>query len=273
MTAVDRLSPSKINAFRDCPRHFAFRYVERLEEPEDPYLLRGTLVHAVCERLFDLPPEERTRAAAIELLHRLWEGMVDQEPGLAELFADAAEATAWAASAERLLITWFRLESPSRLPVAGTEVFVETADGDGILAGIIDRLDELPDGTWAITDYKTGPAPRPRWERSAFFQLRFYAWVVRRSLGIDVSRLRLVHLAGDGEVLELDFDAEADAGVGHQIAGLGSAMRRAFAAGEWRTNPGRRCDWCAFKGRCPAWLDPSEIVTNDDVAHAGITPH
>src|SRR5688572_7690583 len=158
MTAVDRLSPSKINAFRDCPRHFAFRYVERLDEPEDPYMLRGTLVHAVCERLFDLPAQARTRAAAVELLHRLWERMVDSEPELAGLFTDATAATTWIVSAERLLATWFRLESPARIPVAGTEVFVETTDDEGVLAGIIDRVDRLPDGTSVITDYKTGPA-------------------------------------------------------------------------------------------------------------------
>ena len=253
MTAVDRLSPSKINAFRDCPRHFAFRYVERLDEPENPYMLRGTLVHAVCERLFDLPSQQRTYVAAVELLHRLWEQMTDCQPDLADLFADAGVATAWILSAEQLLATWFRLESPPDVAVAGTEVFVETADADGVLAGIIDRLDELPDGSLVITDYKTGPAPGPRWERAAFFQLRFYAWVLARSAGAEVTRLRLVHLAGDGEVLELPFDAEADAGVGSQIAGLSSAMRRALTHGEWRTNAGRRCDWCAFKDRCPAW--------------------
>ena len=255
MTAVDRLSPSKINAFRDCPQHFAFRYVERIDEPEDPYMLRGTLVHAVCERLFDLPAAARSLPVAVELLYRLWERMVDEDPELAGLFEDATAATTWIVSAERLLATWFRLESPPDVPVAGTEVFVETAEDGGVLAGIIDRLDKLPDGTWAITDYKTGPAPGPLWERSAFFQLRFYAWVVQRSLGVEVSRLRLVHLAGNGEVLELAFDAEADAGVGRQISGLSAAMRRAFATGEWRTNAGRRCDWCAFRPRCPAWHD------------------
>ena len=273
MTAVDRLSPSKINAFRDCPRNFAFRYVEHLEEPEDPYMLRGTLVHLVCERLFDLPADARTRVAAVELLHRVWEQLVDAEPDLIGLFADAEAATSWILSAERLLATWFRLEAPSQIPVAGTEVFVETTDDDGVLAGIIDRVDQLPDGTLVITDYKTGPAPGPRWERSAFFQLRFYAWVVERSTGKTVSLLRLVHMAGDGEVLELPFDAEADAGVGRQIAGLGSAMRRAFEQGEWRTNAGRRCDWCAFKSRCPAWSQNAEIVTIDHVAEVGASSH
>lgn len=253
MNAVARLSPSKINTFRDCPQHFAFRYVERLEEPEDPYLFRGTLVHAVCERLCDLPAQQRTFASAVELLHRLWEQVTDADPALADLFATAEDVTAWLLSSERLLATWFRLEAPADLAVAETELFVECDVDDVVLAGIIDRLDRRPDGTWSITDYKTGPAPGPLWERAGFFQLRFYAMVVSRSLGLPVRTLRLVHLGGAGEVLELAFDADSEIAVTRQVAGLADAMRRSVDANRWSANVGRRCEWCAFKDRCPAW--------------------
>lgn len=255
MNAVTRLSPSKIGTFRDCPQNFAFRYVQRLEEPANAMMLRGTLVHEVCERLFDVVPEQRTYATAIDLLHRLWERMVDDEPELRDLFADAAAAATWIASAERLVATWLRIETPASLVGVGTEVFVELESEDGVLAGIVDRLDRLPDGTWAITDYKTGAAPGPGWERAAFFQLRFYALLVQRSLGVQVSRLRLVYLAGDGEVLDLPFDADAESCVDRQVHGLASVMRRAVAEDRWRTNVGRHCDWCSFKDRCPAWAD------------------
>lgn len=261
MNAVARLSPSKISAFRACPQHFAFRYVERLEEPEDRYLFRGTLVHAVCERLFDLPAPQRSLTSAVELLYRLWEQMSDAEPLLADLFETAEDVTAWLLSSERLLATWFRLEVPAELVVEGTELFVECDGDDVVLAGIIDRLDRLPNGTWAITDYKTGPAPGPLWERAAFFQLRFYAMVVSRSLGLPVSTLRLVHLAGDGEVLELAFDADSEIAVTRQVAGLADAMRRSLDDNRWRANVGRRCDWCSFKDRCPAWAGDQLTTT------------
>lgn len=257
MNAVARLSPSKISTFRECPQRFAFRYVDHLEEPEHPLMLRGTLVHEVCERLFDLPPRERTRAAAVDLLHRLWERMVDADPSLACLFADAEQATAWILSAEELLRAWFRLEEPADVAVAQRELFVETEAVDVVLAGIIDRLDRLPDGTWSITDYKTGPAPRPAWEREGFFQLRFYALVAAKSLGLEVSLLRLVHLGGGGEVLELPFDADVQESVGRQVAALTSVMQRAFEQQEWRTNVGRGCSWCSFQPRCPAWASPT----------------
>jgi putative RecB family exonuclease len=146
--------------------------------------------------------------------------------------------------------------------MAERELFVETTTDEVVLAGIIDRLDRLPDGTWSITDYKTGRAPGPGWERGAFFQLRFYAMVVMQSLGLQVSRLRLVHLAGQGELLELDFDDDGAGAVTRQVAGLTAAMQSAMAAGVWRANKGRRCDWCAFKPRCPAWGISDEVHQN-----------
>ena len=261
MSAVDRLSPSKISAFRQCPQHFAFRYIDRLSEPEDPWMFRGTLVHAVCERLFDLPPEQRTRANAVELLYRLWEGFADADPSLAQMFTDAEQATAWLCSAEALLATWFRLEEPAAISVDGTEVFIETPTDAAVLSGIIDRLDRRPDGTWAITDYKTGPAPGPKWELAAFFQLRFYALVVTRSLGLNVTMLRLVHLARDGEVLELPFDADAVETVDRQVSSLAAAMRRAADSGRWHANVGRQCDWCAFTQICPGWQTAHPAAT------------
>jgi putative RecB family exonuclease len=254
MSALDRWSPSKIGAFRACPQAFAFRYVDGLDEPADRFMVRGTLVHEVCERLFDLAPSARSPVMAVALLHRLWERMVDCEPQLRALFADAADATEWLASAEVLVHTWFALESPPELDVAGRELFVQMQLPDGgVLAGIIDRLDRLADGTWRITDYKTSCAPAPGWERGEFFQLRFYAMVAMASLGVTVSRLRLVHLGQGGEILELPFGPDAIAGVDRQVTALTAAMRRAAASGRWHANVGRRCDWCAFKARCPAW--------------------
>ena len=255
MDVLDRLSPSKINAFRHCPQHFAFRYIDGLEEPDDPWMVRGTLVHAVCEHLFNLDPARRTLPNAVALLHRLWERMVGDTPGLSGMFTDAHQATEWLASAEKLLAVWFSLEAPADLDVGGREMFVECASDEGVLAGIIDRLDRCADGTWAVTDYKTGRAPSPGWERAGFFQLRFYAMVLQRSLGLNVSRLRLVHLGGGGEVLELPFDTDGVEGVGRQVRGLHDAMRTSLRTGRWHANVGRQCDWCTFKPRCPGWSE------------------
>src|SRR5690348_16741497 len=46
------LSPSRAADFKTCPLLFRFRTIDRLPEQPSPDQARGTLVHAVLERLF-----------------------------------------------------------------------------------------------------------------------------------------------------------------------------------------------------------------------------
>src|SRR3954468_13739629 len=83
------LSPSRAADFKTCPLLFRFRTIDRLPEQPSADQVRGTLVHAVLERLFDLPAAERTPDAAAALVAPSWAALLQQEPGLAELFAAA----------------------------------------------------------------------------------------------------------------------------------------------------------------------------------------
>ena len=68
------LSPSRAADFKTCPLLYRFRThrpVARAARRADQ--ARGTLVHAVLERLFDLPAAERTPAAAGDLVAPQWE--------------------------------------------------------------------------------------------------------------------------------------------------------------------------------------------------------
>ena len=84
------LSPSRAADFKTCPLLFRFRTIDRLPSLPTADQVRGTLVHAVLERLFDLPAAERTPAAAAALVEPQWERLLEQEPTLAELFTETA---------------------------------------------------------------------------------------------------------------------------------------------------------------------------------------
>ncbi|MFC7530780.1 RecB family exonuclease [Actinoplanes sp. GCM10030250] len=84
------LSPSRAADFKTCPLLFRFRTIDKLPESPSADQVRGTLVHAVLERLFDLPAAERTPEAAVALVEPEWRRLLDQEPALATLFADPA---------------------------------------------------------------------------------------------------------------------------------------------------------------------------------------
>src|SRR3982750_2210005 len=84
------LSPSRAADFKTCPLLYRFRTIDRLPERKSLAAVRGTLVHAVLERLYDLPAAQRTVAAARELVAPAW-AELREEPGVAELFATAQE--------------------------------------------------------------------------------------------------------------------------------------------------------------------------------------
>src|SRR3954464_2918673 len=113
------LSPSRAADFKTCPLLFRFRTIDRLPERQTPDQARGTLVHAVLEALFDLPPQERTPPAAAALVGPQWERLVASEERheeLAGLFADDAEGAArFLESARELLGGYFAVEDPTRL--------------------------------------------------------------------------------------------------------------------------------------------------------------
>src|SRR5216683_1619422 len=108
------LSPSRAGDFLTCPLLYRFRCIDRLPEPPTPAAVRGTLVHAVLERLFDLPAAQRSLPVATELLRPEWERLLAGEPALANLFSEPQEYEAWLDSAKPLLAGYFSLEDPSR---------------------------------------------------------------------------------------------------------------------------------------------------------------
>ena len=158
--APTALSPSRAADFMQCPLLYRFRVVDRLPEAPSPAAVRGTVVHAVLERLFDLPAPERTldcrpRAAGPAVGAGARRG-AGARHGLFD--DDEAALAGWLTGAEELLERWFDLEDPTRLEPAERELYVETTLDDGLqLRGYVDRLDVAPDGRMRVVDYKTGP--------------------------------------------------------------------------------------------------------------------
>ncbi|MFE3881968.1 RecB family exonuclease [Streptomyces lydicus] len=248
------LSPSRASDFMQCPLLYRFRVIDRLPEKPSPAATRGTVVHAVLERLFDAPAAERTAVGARAMVPGEWEKLLAKRPELAELFADDVEGerlAQWLAEAEALVERWFSLEDPTRLEPAERELYVETELDSGLrLRGFIDRVDVAPTGEVRIVDYKTGKAPRPQFAEGALFQMKFYALVVWRLRGVVPRRLQLVYL-GSGDVVTYD-PGEADLrAVERKLLALWEAIRLATETGNWRPRPTKLCGWCDHQAHCP----------------------
>ncbi|MFN8126938.1 MAG: PD-(D/E)XK nuclease family protein [Candidatus Nanopelagicales bacterium] len=262
------LSPSRAGDFMTCPLLYRFRSVDRLPEPPGPEAARGTLVHAVLERLFDIAPGDRTPQVAHGLIPDSRTAMTAASPELPGLLfggttpGPAGSPTAIAApdpqavdrflaAAAGFLDRYFALEDLNRLQPAERELSVSTELPSGlVLRGIIDRLDRAPSGAVRVVDYKTGRAPGPGWEAKALFQMRFYGLVLWRLHGQVPARLQLLYL-GNTERLTVDPSEAELRATQAKVEALWDAIERATVSGDWQPRPSRLCGWCSFQALCP----------------------
>ncbi|CAN5568150.1 RecB family exonuclease [soil metagenome] len=252
---VGSLSPSRASDFMSCPLRYRFRVIDRLPEDPSPAAVRGTVVHAVLDSLFDLPAEQRTPEQALAMVAPQWDLLLASESELAAMFEgdNAADVTAWLWQCRSLLTTYFALEDPQRLEPADRELYVEhLLDSRLLLRGYVDRVDVNADGMVRIVDYKTGRSPGEGFEGAALFQLKFYALVLWRSTGRVPDLLQLVYL-GNGEVLRCHPDEQDLAATERKVNAIWAAIERDAQSGRWLPRQSVLCGWCDHRALCPVW--------------------
>lgn len=259
-----KLSPSSATDFKSCPQLFKYRALDRLPEPVSGPAARGSLVHAVLERLYAEPAANRTPDRAEALLQGLWLE-VRTNPEIRPEGMRPEDEAAWLAQGRTLLRNLFKLEDPRTVEASRLEWWVEYELPDIHLRGIIDRVEEKSDGSWILTDYKTGRIPGESREQAAFFGLRFYALVCWRAFGTIPQEIRLVYLS-DPAVLTLRPNEHMLFAFERQMTALGRAIKRATELGDWRTRPTPYCMSCSFQDRCPAWVKTAPEIPESNEA-------
>jgi putative RecB family exonuclease len=251
LPVVGSLSPSRAGDFMTCPLLFRFRTIDRLPQAPSSAATRGTVIHSVLERLFELPAPERTPETARALLRPEWDALVEAEPEVAALFTDEAALSAWLSSAEELLQGYFSLEDPRRVLVAEREQYVEVVLPGGLrLRGIVDRLDVAPSGDVRVVDYKSGKSPGEAFEGKALFQMKFYALVLWRTTGTIPKLLQLMYLA-DRAILRYSPDESDLLAVERKLLALWEAIEKATQLQDFRPRKSKLCDWCDHQALCP----------------------
>ena len=251
------LSPSKVSSFTDCALAFRFSAIDRLPERPTAAATRGTLVHAALERLHLLAPAERTVGAALACLDAATVELHD-DPEYVGLELSDDDAAAFHADAAGLVRNYFRLENPTTVHAIGLELKVE-AEIDGIrLRGIIDRLELDADGELVVTDYKTGSAPSTQYERKRLAGVHIYSLLCEQLLGRRPRAVQLLYLKSPLAITTVPTD-RSTRGTRRTLGAIWQAVERACDREDFRPQPSRLCDFCAFQAYCPAFGgDPGE---------------
>ncbi len=234
-------------------------------------------MHAILERLYDLPAARRTVEQAKSMVPAEWAKLLEAAPDLRQIRTelrdrgatadkDLSDSTSdagadtdddmigvWLSSAAGLLDSYFALEDPTRIQPVGRELMVEFDLGDGpVLRGIIDRLDATVDGDLRVVDYKTGVTPREAFEAKALFQMKFYALVLYRTRGVVPRQLRLLYL-GDQDMLSYAPEAQELDRFERTLRAIWAAIQASIDKKEFQPSPSRLCGWCDYQALCPAW--------------------
>lgn len=248
MTSPLAISPSRASDYQQCPLLYRLKAIDKLPEPKTEAQVKGTLVHAVLEEMFDWPREQRTFPAAVKQLRPAWERMREADPECVEPVADEMRLLA---DARELLRGYFHMESPLGFDAQAQEMRIEAVLPNGVpVRGFIDRVDVAPTGEVRVVDYKTGKMPKPQYSLTAKSQLRFYGLVYWRLFGVIPTQLKLMYLGPMDSLILLPTREELEY-FERDLGDLWAKIEADGRAGTFAPKKSVLCGWCPFQALCP----------------------
>lgn len=243
------MSASTMHAMDGCPARWAFEKAWPGEQDPFAAAVLGNGGHKVLERLFELPPQDRTMAAAMTILRRVCE---DAMPGDDPL--TAAVRDRWLAEVYAAFKGIFDIEDAARVDVYGREMEVRTEIAGVPFVGYVDRVDRLPEGNLGIVDFKTSrsiPKNITRFGDEHGDQLRLYLLAMEQILGRQpVSAWLYYTRLGQAKKV-----AVAPGRVSETRDKLLMAAEKLALIGDTASMtpaPSALCGWCPLVSACPA---------------------
>lgn len=226
---------SRLRAYLECPWEYKLRFVDFRPQPPTPPSSLGMTVHRALESF------HREDGADLGRLLELYDKHFHHSG-----YPDPAVKEQWYRKGEQMLKRYWKDEESRRTQVAYCEREFVFPLGPHTVRGMIDRVDEHPDGRFEIIDYKTGPEGEAG--EASFFQdlqLRIYGLGAREGLGVDPAWLTLYYVAtGTRRTVEYDASGEEE---------LTAVLWRAadlMAAGKHLPPDTSFCPSCVFRKSC-----------------------
>jgi putative RecB family exonuclease len=257
-TVPTSLSPSRVESFLSCPLAFRFASIEKLPDLPSVASTRGSVVHRALELLFTEPAPERTPAAldrAVDLA--IAEYRTDADFTLLGLTPEQTDG--FDADCRALATNYLEMEDPTQVREIGLELRLEAAVGELTLRGIIDRLELDADGELIVTDYKTGRAPSPNWERKSLSGLNFYSFLCESLFGKRPAAIRLMYLSSK-ETITATPTAQSTKFLTTRTTAVWRAVANACERDDFRARRGPLCNHCSYQPWCPEFGGNPELA-------------
>jgi DNA helicase-2/ATP-dependent DNA helicase PcrA len=228
------LSYSSISAYRDCPRQYWYRHVQRLPAVQSAEAVQGEIMHETLRRAGE------TRRIGGDLTAQTL-GSLHHEVRGEIPFPDARREPTFERNGAAQLEAFRKQGGLAARPEYLEQPFTVAVDG-WTLNGVIDRIDRAAE-SWRIIDYKTG---RPLGRRPRDLQLALYALGAESALKLDPVELEIVYLAS-GETVRVEPTRQLLS----EAARQGTEVADGVRAGRFEARPDRRrCRLCPYRLVC-----------------------
>lgn len=261
-----RTSYSAIDTYLRCPQQYKFQEIDRIRAPKSREAIFGSLVHDTLEYMFSRTPLYPTLDEVVAYFREHWPA---REVFLAESKSDplkrpwtADEEKAFFAEGVRMLKKFYEKNAPWNYLVVDLESRFEVSLVDEktgethILAGIIDRIDKLPDDKYEIIDYKTGKKMPSQDMLNRDLQLSLYSLGLQNRwphLKPEDIKLSLYFLKHDEKLTAHPAPDATEKIKKHVLKTIAEIQERIKSGKPFEPMPSILCNWCGYRPLCPAW--------------------
>jgi len=223
------ISFTRYRIYRECPWKYKLLFLDGRRIPMTPKSSFGLSLHRALEAW--LRDGEQSLESLLAALRSRW---------LPSGYPDEVAESRCYAKAERVLTRFYGEEQSRRSRTVGVEREFIWESGAHQVRGMIDRIDQSPDGAYEIIDYKTGPGVPTEAQVAADVQMRFYALGAKRGLGL-APELLTVDCVSVGERVSAAYDGAGEESLDADIRAAASGVEAAYFTPDTSYCP--RCDF------------------------------
>ena len=266
-------SHSRISSFENCPRKYAFRYVEKIEsDSESVEAFVGKRVHEILERLYHHVRRNGRPPSLAQVHDRYRRDWREQWHPQVRIVRDENDEEHYIRYGEQCLTHYYRSHYPFD---QGETVAIEQnlqialdCDGRYRMRGIVDRVVRTREGAYEVHDYKTSGSLPPLSRLTGDRQLALYQIGLQQTYP-EAQEVELVwHYLGFNKTMRVRHSAEQLAAVCRDTM---ARIDEIEAAQSFPTQKSPLCRWCEYAGICPAMggraPEPEPSLAPPDPAH------
>ena len=230
------LSASDIETYRLCPLKYKFARVFRI--PQEPTINQrfGIVVHQVLERF------HAGGGGSLDSLMQLFEASWRRSG-----FGDSNDDLQFRAKAVAALDALLGARPEARRQAGVVRAGFSFKLGPHLVRGRVDRVDELPDGSFELIDYKTG-RPKSEDDLREDVQLSLYQLAARESWEVDARAGSYYYVLDNEKVPVAHSDDELA-----RVKATVEEIAEGILEQEFEPKPSYElCSFCDYRIICPA---------------------